>query len=263
MDCNLVVSDCIKHMETLQDASVDAVFTSPDYNLGIAYEGNFHVRKTTDYLAWTTEWCRQIKRLLKPEGSFFLNIAGAPSRPLLPFHVALEVSKLFVLQNTFHWVKSITVEMPEGPVSRGHFKPLTSKRFVNDLHEYIFHFSHTGNARLDRKAIGVPYADKTNAKRWKNAGGSDLRCRGNTWFITYETIQSRNKHRPHPATFPSELPELAFKLIGIGPESSVLDPFVGIGNSGIAAKRVGAGKFTGTDIEPFYVQEAEARISAA
>ena len=88
----------------------------------------------------------------------------------------------------------------------GHYKPINSPRFVNDCHEFIFHFTPAGRTPLDRRAIGVPYQDASNIARWQT-GGSNLRCRGNTWFIPYETIQNRDKDRPHPATFPPRVPE--------------------------------------------------------
>ena len=89
---------------------------------------------------------------------------------------------------------------------------------------------------LDRLALGVPYQDKSNIARWSHTGGSDLRCRGNTWFIPYETIQSRAKERPHPATFPVQLAEWCIKLHGISRTETMLDPFLGIGNSAVAAQ---------------------------
>ena len=109
----------------------------------------------------------------------------------------------FVLQNTFHWVKSITIKTRKGEeISAGHFKPINSKRFVNDCHEYVFHLTASGAVPLQRREAGVEYADKSNIARWKHTDGSDKRCRGNTWFIPYDTIKSRDNDRPHPASFP-------------------------------------------------------------
>ena len=75
--------------------------------------------------------------------------------------------------------------------------------------------------------MGVPYQDKSNIGRWKHAK-QDKRDRGNTWFIPYETIQMK-KERPHPATFPTKLPEMCIKLHGIKEKMVVMDPFLGIG----------------------------------
>jgi hypothetical protein len=54
-------------------------------------------------------------------------------------------------------------------VAVGHYKPINSDRFVNDCHEFIFHFSPHGRTPLDRRAVGVPYQDQSNIKRWAAA----------------------------------------------------------------------------------------------
>ena len=161
-----------------------------------------------------------------PEGSFFLNIGAAPADPFLPHQVVLELSDLFCLQNTLHWIKSITVETIDGDtVSAGHFKPINSKRFVNDCHEYVFHLTHEGDVPVDRRGVGVPYVHKSNIGRWKHTEGHDKRCRGNTWFVPYKTIVSRDKDRPHPATFPVQLAEYCLRLHGKNPQdTTLLDP---------------------------------------
>ncbi len=130
---------------------------------------------------------------------------------MLPHEIVFQFRDLFVLQNTIHWIKSIAID----DRTFGHFKPISSKRFLNDCHEYIFHFTKTGRVEIDRLALGVPYQDKSNIARWSHTRGRDKRCRGNTWFIPYETIQSREKERPHPATFPVQLAEWCIKLHGV------------------------------------------------
>ena len=170
---------------------------------------------------------------------------------------------LFVLQNTFHWIKSITIENPAGEkTSAGHFKPINSKRFVNDCHEYVFHLTKTGDVELDRRAAGVPYVHKSNIARWGHTGGADLRCRGNNWFIPYETINSRDKDRPHPATFPVALVEQCILLHGKGAETRLIDPFLGIGSSAIAARRRKIASFTGIELDPHYLAAARERLDA-
>ncbi len=195
--------DCVRGMAELPAGSIDLVVTSPPYNLGIRYSKFSDTADRMSYLRWCNTWAAEIARLLKTDGSFFLNVGATPANPMFPHELALELRELFVLQNTIHWIKSISIEEQDGEiVSRGHFKPINSQRFLNDCHEYIFHFTKTGRVELDRLALGVPYQDKSNIARWSHTGGRDRRCRGNTWFIPYETIQSRDKERPHPATFP-------------------------------------------------------------
>jgi site-specific DNA-methyltransferase (adenine-specific) len=253
--------DCVKGMSRLPIEHVDLVVTSPPYNLGVHYRKYSDREDRQSYLRWSREWAAQVQRILKPSGSFFLNIGSAPSNPMLPHEIVIELRNLFVLQNTIHWVKSISIEDREGNIkSYGHFKPISSKRFLNDCHEYIFHFTKTGRVEIDRLALGVPYQDKSNISRWAHTRGTDLRCRGNTWFIPYETIQSRAKERPHPATFPVQLVEWCIKLHGVPRVQTMLDPFLGIGNSAIAAQRCGVKKFIGFEIDEEYLAEAKRRI---
>jgi site-specific DNA-methyltransferase (adenine-specific) len=259
---DLHYSDCLPGMSKLKAHSIDLVVTSPPYNLGIAYGKYFDRGNRDDYLRWCGEWAAELRRLLKPTGSFFLNLGASPSNPMLPHEVVLQLRDLFFLQNTIHWIKAITIEEEKGaPLSRGHFKPISSRRFLNDCHEYIFHFTPTGRTPIDRLALGVPYADKSNIARWRHTRGRDRRCRGNTWFIPYKTISRRDKDRPHPATFPVELAENCIRLHGAQKDLTMLDPFLGIGNSALAAQKCGVKKFVGFEIDETYLAEAKRRIA--
>ena len=257
----LEVTDCIEGMRKMPGGSVDLVVTSPPYNLGIKY-GNYHDSRTRDeYLSWSHEWAGEVKRILKDDGSFFLNLGACPSNPLIPHELIVELGKLFVLQNTFHWIKSITVETRDGEqISAGHFKPIQSKRYVNDCHEFVFHLTKAGRTAIDRLSVGVPYSDKSNIRRWAHTAGKDARCRGNNWFLPYKTIVNRSKDRPHPATFPVELAVNCIKIHGERAGIVMVDPFVGIGHSAVAARLCGVGKFIGFDIDRQYVEVARKSI---
>jgi site-specific DNA-methyltransferase (adenine-specific) len=269
--------DCIKGMARLADESVDLVVTSPPYNLGISYGKYSDRQDRQSYLGWCGEWVGQVRRVLGPDGSLFLNIGAAPSNPMLPHEIVMTLREFFVLQNTIHWIKSIAIDdhcsrLPAGEArasrteaatairSFGHFKPINSPRFLNDCHEYVFHFTKSGRVELNRLALGVPYQDKSNIARWRHTQGDDLRCRGNTWFVPYETIQSREKERPHPATFPVQLAEWCIKLHGVSRVETMLDPFLGIGNSAVAAQRCRVKKFIGFEIDETYLAEAKRRF---
>ncbi len=162
-----------------------------------------------------------VARVLQNSGSLFLNVGAKPKDPWTALDVAQAARPHLELQNIIHWVKSIAIEKAlagsraglADDLAVGHYKPINSERFLNDCHEFVFHFSPTGDTPLDRRAVGVKYQDKSNVTRWQQAG-SGLRCRGNTWFIPYDTIQSRDKERPHPATFPARLPEYCLRLHG-------------------------------------------------
>jgi site-specific DNA-methyltransferase (adenine-specific) len=253
---DLRLEDCLRGMSRLPDDDVDLVVTSPPYNLGVRYGKYSDRQDRQSYLEWCTRWVAQVRRVLKPNGSFFLNIGAAPSNPMLPHEIVFQFRDLFVLQNTIHWIKSIAID----DRTFGHFKPISSQRFLNDCHEYIFHFTINGKIDVDRLALGVPYQDKSNIARWSHTRGSDKRCRGNTWFVPYETIQSREKERPHPATFPVQLAEWCIKLHGASRVKTMLDPFLGIGSSAIAAKNYSVKRFIGFEIDKTYLAEAKRRL---
>jgi len=256
--------DCIVGMMELPPASVDVVVTSPPYNLGKNYgAGVCDKLDAVKYLVWTKKWIAEVVRVMAPGASLFLNVSGSPKERWIPHDVANIAGIFLQLQNEIHWVKSIALDaediglehnLPNG-LSVGHYKPINSKRFLNDCHEYVFHFTLSGNVGLDRLAIGVPYADKTNTRRW--SGGKDLRCRGNVWFLPYPTIQ---KGRPHPAVFPVKLPERCIKLHGLKPDMVVLDPFSGIGSTALACVRLGVA-FIGFELNAEFAEEAQRRIS--
>ena len=263
----IYVMDCLQGMRGfLDDKEVDVIVTSPPYNLGVHYNKYDDTIPREQYLDWMEEVAKECKRVLKDDGSFFLNIGHKPKDFWVPWEVAFRFRKHFVLQNVVIWVKSIAIQKEDvgdypsikGDIAVGHYKPIMGKRFLHDCFEYIFHFTKNGDVKLDRLAIGVPYQDKSNIGRWKSAN-QDLRCRGNTWFIPYETIWSREKQRPHPSPFPPKLPEMCIKLHGLSKTKLVLDPFMGIGNTALACIKLGV-DYIGFEIDESYVKIAERMI---
>ena len=257
--------DCLEVLAGIPAGSVSAMVTSPPYNLGIRYRSYDDTLPRAEYLEWSGAWIGAARRVLDADGSLFLNVGAKPTDPWTAIDVAQAARTHLELQNTIHWVKSIAIDKRAAngtaATSVGHYKPINSDRFVNDCHEYVFHFTPGGRTPLDRKAVGVPYQDESNIARWR-AGAGNLRCRGNAWFIPYETIQSRDKDRPHPATFPPRLPEYCFKLHGLSRVKLAMDPFLGLGSSAIAAARLGL-DFIGVEIDAHYLDEAITRVEAA
>jgi site-specific DNA-methyltransferase (adenine-specific) len=249
----VVPGDCLAVMRTIGDAAIDLVVTSPPYNLGIAYNAYDDRRGDADWLDWMVEVAKAVRRVLRPDGSFFLNVAGSSTQPWLPFELILRLRTVFTLQNHIVWVKSIA--LPDDSV--GHFKPVPGERFLHRNHEHVFHLTLSGDVRLDRLAVGVPFKDKSNIARRGHA--ADRRCRGDTWFIPYKTVQSRAGKFSHPGTFPVDLPRWCIRLHGKR-DGTVLDPFAGTGTTLVAARLEGWTGY-GIEIDPDYVATANARLS--
>jgi site-specific DNA-methyltransferase (adenine-specific) len=263
------LADCLTLLPQLAEQSVDAIVTSPPYNLGIQYRSYRDNLPREDYLAWTGQWIAAAARVLKTHGSLFLNVGAKPTDPWAAFDVAQAARAHLHLQNTIHWVKSIAIDRQAvgedvgltRDLAVGHYKPINSNRFLNDCHEFIFHLSPTAETPLDRTAIGVPYQDQSNIGRWR-AAANGKRCRGNTWFMPYDTIKSREKDRPHPATFPPRLPEQCLRLHGLDRAGLVVDPFLGLGSTAVACARLGI-DFIGIELDEEYLKEAIARAEQA
>ena len=260
------LADCLDVFASLPSGSVSIIVTSPPYNLGIDYRSYDDTLPRQQYLAWTDAWTAAARRVLADDGSMFLNLGAKPTDPWTAMDIAQTARKHLHLQNTIHWIKSIAIERDlagagaalERDLAVGHYKPINSPRFVNDCHEFVFHFTPRGRTPLDRWAIGVEYQDASNITRWRT-GGSNRRCRGNTWFIPYETIQSRDKERPHPATFPAKLAEYCMRLHGRERVTLAMDPFLGLGSSAVAAARLDVA-FIGVEMDEHYLLEAISRV---
>ena len=263
------LGDCVDVLARLEPASLDVVVTSPPYNLGIRYRTYDDTIPRHTYLEWTSDWIGRTRRALAPQGSLFLNVGAKPTDPWTALDVAQAARAHLQLQNTIHWIKSIAIEKAlagaraglDEDLSVGHYKPINSRRFLHDSHEFVFHFTPQGDTPLDRQAIGVKYQDQSNIGRWRTAAGG-VRCRGNTWFIPYETIQSRERDRPHPATFPPKLPEMCLRLHGLERITTVADPFTGLGSTAVACAELGVG-FVGVEMDEDYLKEAVARTEEA
>ena len=297
MKTNIIhLQDCIEGMLALPEKSVDIVTTSPPYNLGIAYGTYKDNKPRQEYLEWLDKVFKAVKHCLKDDGHFWLNMGYSNVDPWVGMDVGNVARDNFVLQNNFIWVKSIAI----GDVTSGHFKPINSNRFSNPTWEHLFHFTKAGNVECDKLGVSVPYMWKGNidksgrvkgrlAKKFGfkdikefNKTASDIvkadfeqqlsvklanqkpkaetRCKGNSWFIPYDTIANREKHRgSHPATYPVALIEQCIKFSSL--ESGVLvDPFMGSGTSAVAAVKCGL-DYIGFDIDKDYKQFAEDRIA--
>ena len=298
-DIRIVNEDCRSWMQSQRKGSVRCVVTSPPYNLGVAYESYEDRQPRDDYLAWLGDVFESLRRVLHDEGHFFLNVGYSNTDPGMDFDVAAVAYKHFMLQNRISWVKSISI----GEKTYGHFKPVNSPRFLNPTNELVFHFTKTGAVPVDRRAIGVPYKWKSNLdkrsrvrgrlakrfgfKHWRDfearAGETDRirleaeladrlkrighvqdrRCRGNTWFVPYDTIRDRELDRGrHPATFPVGLPEMCIRFSGCARRSLVYDPFLGSGTTMVAARNLGM-RGVGTEIDKAYVAYATDRLRTA
>ena len=257
MKDTIFLEDCLDGIKKLDDGTIDCVITSPPYNLNIKYGKYKDDLPRTSYLKWLGDVSLALHRVLKDDGHLFLNVGYSNVDPWVAMDVAQVFRQQWTLQNQFAWVKSIYTNGK----THGHFKPINSRRFVSPTWEYLFHFTKTGAVVVDRLAVGVPYEyyeDNLRNPATKSTK-KNLRCKGNSWFIPYETINSKDLKGNHPATFPLKLVEDCIKISG-KKEGIVMDPFMGTGTVAIGAKKNGL-NYIGYEIDRSYVEFAKNRIN--
>ena len=161
--------------------------------------------------------------------------------------------------------------------THGHFKPINSDRYINVTNEDLYHFTKTDNVKVNREAVGVPYKwkcnlinRKTGKRRIDKKTGKeveDKRCKGNTWFIPYDTINSKEEKGNHPATFPEGLVEHCIK-ISDAKTGKILDPFIGSGTTVRVAKKMSDNledynlSGIGIDIDEKYIKFCNEKIKS-
>ena len=249
-------ADSITHLPTMSPGIVDVVITSPRYNFGKNYGPDVTDKTPMDaYFNEMTALAGGIKHVLKDDGLLFLNVGTNAANPLHDADVAQAFKAAgLVLQERIVWIKA--------DEDGGHFTPINSKCYLNNLWESLFIFSKTGRIELDRLAIGVPYLDETNIKRWKH--GQAVHCRGDVWKIPYQTIQNRAEERDgHEATFPRLLVERCLRLAEKGRKGlNVLDPCCGTGTVPCIAVELGHNG-VGIDLSEEMAQSAARNLTRA
>ena len=227
----LLTGDCLALIPALEAGSVDVVVTSPPYNLDLGYSAYQDRLPEQDYLDFLFAVSTALRRVLKPDGSIFLNVSGSSSRPWLPFELIVRLRPLFVLQNHIAWIKAIA--LPKDAV--GHYKPVGGGRFLNHAHEHIFHLTLTGTVKLDRLAIGVPFKDKSNIARRGHARDAAL-SRQHLVHSVSDTVQQPGAEIPPPRHLSRSICRAGASGCTASPAPPVLDPFAGTGTTLVAAQ---------------------------
>jgi site-specific DNA-methyltransferase (cytosine-N4-specific) len=271
--------DSLAILRKLPSASVDLVVTSPPYALHFKKEyGNVD---KDGYVGWLLPFAREIRRVLKEDGSFVLNIGGSynpaqPTRSLYHFKLAIALCERvrFHLAQECFWYNPAKLPAPAEWVN-------VRRCRVKDSVEYVWWFSKSPFPAADNRAVLVPYSDdmkrllvrgykskkrpsghNITEKFKQDHGGSipsNLIVRGNNESNSdYVKACARLGVKVHPARFPAALPEFFIKLLG-KEGAIVLDPFAGSNTTGRVAEHL-ARRWISIDIEPAYVKASAVRF---
>ncbi len=149
----------------------------------------------------------------------------------------------------------------EDDLAVGHYKPINSKRFLHDCHEFVFHFTPNGTTPLDRQAVGVRYQDQSNVAAGRTPPPA---CAAAATPGSSPTRRSRAATRTGRTRPPSrrKLPEMCLRLHGLDRLTMVADPFLGLGSTAVACAQLGL-NFIGIEMDEGYLKEAIDRTRAA
>lgn len=272
-------ADSSEALRQLPSESVKAVITSPPYALHFQKEyGN--VGKE-DYVDWFLPFAEEIKRVVKTDGSFVLNIGGSynpgePTRSLYQFKllIALVEELGFHLAQECFWYNPAKLPAPAEWVNVRRVR-------IKDSVEYVWWLAKTPWPSADNRSVLVPYsADMERliekgyrpAKRpsghnitekfQRDLGGaipSNLIERGNNESNSEFIKACKDRGVPvHPARFPPALPEFFIKLL-TDPGDLVLDPFSGSNTTGWVAETLGR-RWVAVEIDREYARSSALRF---
>ncbi len=229
-----------ERMTELPDNSVHLMVTSPPYNVGKQYDDDLTL---DEYRAFLTRVWAETQRVLVPGGRACINVANLGRKPYIPLHAFIVhdlISLGYLMRGEIIWNKAAS---GSPSTAWGSWRSAQNPT-LRDVHEYILVFSKGVYAR--------PRGDRRNTIDRDQF----LEYTKSVWTFAAEPARRVG----HPAPFPIELPHRLIQLYTFADEV-VLDPFMGSGQTAIAALRAGR-HFVGYDTNPDYVSLAEQRISS-
>lgn len=226
---DLRLGDCLDVMRTLEAQSVDAVITSPPYNMGESSGGGFNsyeklcggygdyddARPYPEYMEWQKQFLLECWRLLSNDGAIFYNHKPRIQNKLL--RTPLELVPDLPIRQIVIWDRKAGINY--------------APTHYCSTHEWIIIIAKPGFRLISKSASAAK----------------------DVWTFSQEN------NNPHPAPFPVELPMRILSTVGA---QTILDPFMGSGTTGVACVKLGR-SFIGIEINPDYYAIAQRRIQEA
>jgi len=262
------LGDSLEVLKSVPDESVNLVVTSPPYALHFkkAY-GNV---SKAEYVEWFLPFAHEIKRILKEDGSFVLNIGGSwnqgtPTRSLYHFKLLIAIVEEvgFHLAQECFWYNPAKMPVPAEWVTVRRIR-------IKDSVEYVWWFSKSEWPKANNRGVLREYSK--DMKRLNQRGLTEtvrpsghninssfsevsnggsipsnmiepeiaddmLKFGNNSANDPYTMRCKENGIKIHPARFPFALPEFYIKLL-TDTDDVVLDPFAGSNTTGAVAEQL-------------------------
>lgn len=247
-DIYIEIGDSRKLLKNIPDESVQLVVTSPPYNIGKKYgkyNDNLSFEEWEDLM---NEITKEIFRVLKPNGSFFLNLSPIPigtDKEIFPLpYLGYQIIKNnnFYLRNMITW----TFNGMQNPVKRLSGRYENILWCVKDLKNYIFNLDD----------VRLPYITK-NDKRLTGKGRNPT----DVWYFNrVNNVTKKSLKLTHPTIYPTPMIERIIKMSS-NENDLILDPFLGSGTTAVAALNLNR-KIVGFELDEKYYPEINSRLKA-
>jgi DNA modification methylase len=231
-----------EEMTELPDHSVHLMVTSPPYNVGKEYDENLTLE---EYITFLKRIMREVYRVLVPGGRACVNVANLGRKPYIPMNGLIAKSMIdlgFLMRGEVIWDKAASASTS---TAWGSWQS-ASNPTLRDTHEYILVFS-----KGTFKRPKIEGRENTISKE------EFLEYTKSVWAFASESA----KKVGHPAPFPVELPYRLIQLYTYSDEV-VLDPFMGSGQTALAALKTGR-HYVGYETNEEYLKLANERITGA
>ncbi len=235
----IICGDCIEVLSRVHEPFADLIFADPPFNIGYKYD-KYHDRvKSKNYIAWTKDWMAACKKVLKPQGSFYIAIGDEYAANV---KIIADELGLF-MRNWIIWHYTFGQQMKK-KFARSHTHIFY---FVNDKTTFTFN-DHAVRVPSDRQLI---YND-----RRANPEG---KMPDDVWHEYSRVCGTfRERTRWHPCQMPESLLKRII-AVSSNPGDCVLDPFSGSGTTAAAAYQISR-NYVALDISEKYVKNAKQRL---
>jgi site-specific DNA-methyltransferase (adenine-specific)/site-specific DNA-methyltransferase (cytosine-N4-specific) len=261
---NILLGDCKEILKSIDENSVDLIVTSPPY--ADSRKNTYGGITPEKYVEWFLPISKGLLRVLKPEGTFILNIkekAENGERCTYVMELILALRKQgWLWTEEFIWHK------------KNSYPGKWPNRF-RDAWERLLQFNKSKNFNMYQDAVKIPIGDWANGRlrnlsetdkiRDNARNGSGFGKNISNWLgketvypdnVLYLSTECNNKN--HSAAFPDALPEWFIKLF-TKENDTVLDPFMGSGTTNFVAQRMNRNSI-GIEILPEYYNMVKSEL---
>lgn len=255
----LTTGDCIAQMKKLPEGCIDLAFADPPFNIGYKYDVYDDRKSVDEYLEWSEAWMREVSRVLKPTGAFWLAIGDE-------FAAELKVLATRTLglhcRNWVVWYYTFGVHC-KSKFTRSHAHIFY---FTKDAKQFTFNDEQIrvpsarmlvyGDKRANPKGR-VP--DDTWILRPQDAPES-FSSEEDTWYFPRVAGTFKERAGFHGCQMPEQLLGRIIKCCSNEGEI-VMDPFAGSGSTLVTAKKLGRTPL-GFELSKDYAKQVRERLSS-